>query len=560
MSEPIGPRASSARRRSTETEALVRLGVGVIALAAIVLGIVGFERFLPAPGIEAGQGWTDILYYTLQLFLLDSAPLQQASNLPVELDVARFLAPSTTFLAVWLTAKAVYDSTYNAVRARRLRDHTVVCGSGTAALLLARTVTEEGRTCVVVDGSTPGAGGLRHTDTTKADARVLGVDGDPRDVDVLREARVHRAREIVVITGDSTQNADVTVGLRSALAGLEEPPRCFLEMTSSALGAALTAHELTSDSRVRVEVFVPTTRAARRMLDVHLPSPGHEGSVLVAGSGAQFDAVVHEVGRRGDHADDPISWAAVTPADAAHLEPPADLAVAVVCLDDDLMAVQVGLRLMRTVRDRSVDVVVAVSSSTALGGAVTGSDFAVSSVGRARFHLFNTTDYVYSVTALREGLYSDMARAAHDAYVRNARSRGETMDDNPSTVPWEQLPEDLRQANLAQAFSVSDKLRALGCAVIPLDETDGWFEFDEEEIDQLARNEHERWVRERQRRGWRQGARDDAALTHPDLVGWDRLTEKARQKDRDAVAAIPQQLRQAGLQIIRGGPGDGRHQ
>ncbi|MHC1560805.1 RyR domain-containing protein [Actinomycetospora sp. C-140] len=552
----MGGATDGSAHRSSETEALARLAVGVVAVTAIVLGIVGFERFLPAPGIEAGEGWTDILYYTLQLFLLDSAPLQQASHLPVELDVARFLAPSTTFLAVWLTAKAVYDSTYNVVRARRLHDHTVVCGSGTAALLVARSVVEEGRTCVVVDGSTPGVEVARQADVADARTRMLRVTGDPRDAGVLREARSHRAREVVVVTGDSTRNADVGVVLRASLAGLPDPPRCFLEMTSPALGAAVTAHELNADSALRVEVFVPSGRAARRMLDLHLPPAGGSGSALVIGSGGPFDAVVRELARRDVQGDPAIPWTSSASCEPEQIDVPADLATVFVCLDDDLVALQTGLRLTRTWRDRSVDVVVAVGSSTALGGAITGADFAVSSVGRARFHVFNTTDHVYAVSSLRSGLYLDIARAAHDVYVRNARARGETTEDNPSSVPWDRLPDDLRQANLAQAFSITDKIRRMGCAVVPLDEPDTRFEFETGEIEELARAEHERWMEDREGRGWRLGERDDAARTHPDLVAWEHLTEPARQKDRDVVAAIPEYLRRAGLQIIRGGHRD----
>ncbi|MEJ2864765.1 RyR domain-containing protein [Actinomycetospora flava] len=552
MTTPNG--AADAGFRSSEREALARLAVGVVALVALILGIVGFARFLPAPGVEAGDGWTDILYYTLQLFLLDSAPLQQASDLPVELDIARFLAPSTTFLAVWLTAKAVYDSTYFAVRARRLHDHTVVCGRGTSALLVARSVAEEGRTCVMVDGSPIGNGAPRHADVADARVRVLGVGGDPRNAQVLREARVHRAREIVVATGDSTLNADVTAGLRNVLEGVAEPPPCYLEMTSPALGAALAAHELTSESAVRVEVFVPADRAARRLLDLHLPVGDHAGSVLVLGSGVQFDAVVGEMDRRADRRFSSAPLSVATASDAPGADVPDDLAVAIVCVDDDLVAVQAGLRLMRSLRDCSVDVVVVVGSSTSLGATITGEDFAVSSIGRARFHVFNSTEHVYAVTSLRQGLYLDIARAAHDGYVRAARRRGETVDDNPSTVPWGDLPDDLRQANLAQAFSISDKLRALGCAVVPRDAADTPFEFDAGEVEELAKAEHERWARERRGRGWRHGERDDVSLTHPDLVTWDELDETARQKDRDVVAAIPDHLRRAGLQIIRGGP------
>jgi uncharacterized protein YjeT (DUF2065 family) len=42
-------------------------------------------------------------------------------------------------------------------------------------------------------------------------------------------------------------------------------------------------------------------------------------------------------------------------------------------------------------------------------------------------------------------------------------------------------------------------------------------------------------------------------MTHPDLVPWTNLTPQSQQKDVDAVAAIPDQLRRVGLQIVRVG-------
>jgi RyR domain len=62
--------------------------------------------------------------------------------------------------------------------------------------------------------------------------------------------------------------------------------------------------------------------------------------------------------------------------------------------------------------------------------------------------------------------------------------------------------------------------------------------------------EHQRWVHERKRRGDLYGPKRDAEH-HPDLVDWQYLGESARDKDRDAIGAIPAILGQAGFQILR---------
>ncbi|MEJ2885218.1 RyR domain-containing protein [Actinomycetospora aeridis] len=533
--------------RLSTTQVSVRVAIGVNAVVAAVLGVIGFVRYLPTQADYVAWGWTDVAYYTLQLFLLDSAPLQKAAPLPVVLDVARFLAPATTALALGASVLAVYHSTYHAVRARRLHHHTVVCGDGAPALRVARAALEENRSCVIISAtstsSEPAPGG--HAEA------VLRIGGDPRDAAVLREARIDRAAEVVIVTGDNGRNTDIAASVRTALRDVATPPPCFLEMGSPELAIALAAHELNSGSAVRTEFFDPAGRAARLLVDAHLPVSVSRSVVLV-GSGRQHEALVDELERRCSRAVHPWRWASLEPAELQDYEVPDDLALAVVSAPDDAGVIRLGLRVLRRLRACAVDVVVATGSSTALGTEVAG-DTPVSRIDRARLLLFNVADHVYSLSSLRDGIYLDIARAAHEAYVRQARARGETEHSHPSTLPWPKLPDDLKTANIRQAHSVGEKLRGAGLAVVPSDGTESTFAFEGAELDRLAKEEHERWRAERTEAGWTYGPRDDAAKTHPDLVPWPKLPPGSRQKDVDAVADIPHQLRGIGLQILRVG-------
>jgi hypothetical protein len=116
--------------------------------------------------------------------------------------------------------------------------------------------------------------------------------------------------------------------------------------------------------------------------------------------------------------------------------------------------------------------------------------------------------------------------------------------------PWEELPDDLRQANLAQAAHIGTKLDAIDCAVVPESATAADFAFSEAEIELLAKMEHQRWVQERQAQGYVHGP-NRAGKQHPDLVDWQYLSDSARDKDRDAIGELPVILRQAGFQILR---------
>ena len=96
-----------------------------------------------------------------------------------------------------------------------------------------------------------------------------------------------------------------------------------------------------------------------------------------------------------------------------------------------------------------------------------------------------------------------LARAIHEDYVRKQDEKGHAPVDNPSMVPWDELPEQLRESNRRQAEHIATKLRAIGCGIVPLTDAHGnSFTFDSREVERLARMEHERWWRERDAAGW----------------------------------------------------------
>ena len=62
-------------------------------------------------------------------------------------------------------------------------------------------------------------------------------------------------------------------------------------------------------------------------------------------------------------------------------------------------------------------------------------------------------------------------------------------------------------------------------------------------------NEHERWMESLLSDGWiySLGSKDAQRKTHPLLVDWAQLDEAEKEKDRDAIRAIPAMLARAGL-------------
>ncbi|MFC3099021.1 RyR domain-containing protein [Alteraurantiacibacter palmitatis] len=119
------------------------------------------------------------------------------------------------------------------------------------------------------------------------------------------------------------------------------------------------------------------------------------------------------------------------------------------------------------------------------------------------------------------------AARIHERYVKRFGDGGTA----PASGRWQDLPETFVAANRAAADHRAIKLWDA--------ETSGLN--GEDLAEALARMEHNRWCAERLLAGWApagDGLRDDGRKLHPDLQPWDGLSEKARQKDRDAAADL----------------------
>jgi hypothetical protein len=160
--------------------------------------------------------------------------------------------------------------------------------------------------------------------------------------------------------------------------------------------------------------------------------------------------------------------------------------------------------------------------------------------------------------ALRSAMRLErLARAVHEEYVESRLAEGRSALDDPSLGPWDQLPETLKASNRSQAEHIETKLQAIGCALVPSHGIDaGPFEFTDDEIEALARLEHDRWMSERLRSGWQFGSvRDVRMRRSPYLVPWEELTEEIRDLDRETVLRLPHHAARAGQAIIRLQPG-----
>ena len=566
---PARPRSRAAFAGLFLDKALRRwLLVLVIAGVALILGYLGLNEYLSHnPKLGFGRGRLDILFYDLQLYVLNSAPAEGAGPFPVALGMARFLAPAATAVATVAAVRLLLREQLRHWSSAYASRHAIVTGDGPIAVELARRLRAEYDKVVLVSATPAAAEQVRAH-------RLLDVSGDPTDAVTLRAAGLRHADVLYACAELSTTNAATALRAREISQAHGRPLSVFAQVRDAEISTALTARRIGArdDSSFRLDFFSVEDTAARVLLDKHPLAPDGTGRVVIVGFGRLGRAVLHEIARRPHPAGSlrqvcirgegiealprfldrfPVVGrnCEVTCDDAPQRRRGDEPALTFICLPNNDDALNAGLAAAHAMTTRSDHVVICMSESSPFG-AVLGSQQALLDDAEGRLTIFEVIEEACVPKRIREDLADQLARAIHQAYVKNCEARGESPLVNPSMKQWEDLPDHLRQANLAQAADIGIKLGTIGCVVVPESATNPHFAFSDAEIELLAQLEHRRWMDERKGQGIvygpvRQGNQ------HPDLVDWQYLSEIAKDKDRGAIRELPMILWQAGFQILR---------
>jgi hypothetical protein len=558
-------------------------------LLGLALGYIGFSKH--AVAVAAGLSPLDRFYLTLQLIPLTSGAV--APPVSWELQVGRLLLPLVAaYTVVWALALVFVDQVQT-FRLRFLRDHTVICGLGRQGRLLATSFLAHGQQVVVVDQDED-----NNLIQPCRDEGAVVLIGDATDRETLRRAGVHRARHLIASSGDDGANAEIAVNARAlSVNRAEHPLTCLVHIVDPQLCNLLRERELNAGETggLRLEFFNVYDLGAQAVLEEYPPfedgrTPPH---LLLLGLGSMGRSVVVRAARLWrerriatdarlritvvDREADrrlallrlryprlekvceliPVQLDVLGPeferADFLCAEDGRSRMNAVyICFDNDSLGLAAGLTLLQKIRGQPIPIVVRMASSAGLA-TLLGQD-GNSDGSFANLHAFPWLDRTCRPDLLLGGTHETLARGIHEEHVRAQTAAGHTLQTDAALVPWDALPEHLKESNRRQADHVGAKLKAVGCGLAPLTDWDAEsFSFTPEEVEVMARLEHDRFVQERRSAGrfHAPGPKNLASQTSPDLAPWEALSEGVREKDRNAVRGLPRFLARAGLQIHR---------
>jgi hypothetical protein len=566
---------------------VLTLGLWVLMLT---LGYIGFSMKRVSEGESPSP--FDLIYLTVQLVLFESGSVP--GPLPWQLEVARFGLPALAAYTALQALAILFREQTKLMRLWFIRDHVVLCGLSRKGLLLTKNLLEQGYIVVVIE--------IDESHDLIEQLRVRGaiiLIGDATDRAVLQQAAVQRAKYLLAVCDDGV-NAEIAVQAQSLTESrTRDPLTCIIHIVDPRLCDLLRERVIGGElfPGVRLETFNVFERGAQLVLEEYLPfelqvedlttSP----HVLLIGMGRMGENLIirmtHAWHIMADDKDEPLSITLVDRNAAEKLNflqaqfpsledycqiqtfsidvHSADffkadflmdpqgrkVNIAFICFDNDALGLHVGLTLESLTKKSGIPIVVRMLEARGLASLL-GERRGVRS-GIQSVYAFSLLDKTCTPELLFGGVNEMLARSVHEDYVRQRSHLGEAMEDDLTLVPWDQLPEKIKDSNRRFADHICIKLEAVNCILTPLTDWDATgFRFMDREIDLMARMEHERWFEERTLESWSYGdVKDENRKTHPSLVPWEDLPKAEQEKNRNFIRDLPSILARTGYQVQR---------
>jgi Trk K+ transport system NAD-binding subunit len=263
------------------------LVVFLLGFVGLLLGVEVSERDIAGSGVAAKA------YYALGLFVVGGLDLGVPQGGPL---VGRIMLWTSYFVAPLITVSAIVEATLRIIAPLGLstwwlRDHVVVAGAGRLSLLyIERLRARDRRRDIVVverDPAHPLIGEMRRAH------RAVFVSGDITHDEVLQGLRVHRARRVMLLTGDDFANLDAAAKI------LERAPRLAHRIVAHVSDLAFMKSVAGSSVARRCDTFNGHEFAAVHLVKERLLTRFHSTPyrdlVVLAGFGRFGKTVLHQL-------------------------------------------------------------------------------------------------------------------------------------------------------------------------------------------------------------------------------------------------------------------------
>jgi hypothetical protein len=557
------------------------IGLGILGF---ILGYIGYyKKFSNQPNL---QNPINIVFYVIKLFFFD---IRADPPLPWELEVAKYLCPIALFYSAIKAFLTLFQEELTLFYLQFFRNHVVICGLNKWGSQLASDFCANGEKVVIIGKD------MNSEFIMKCrDFGAIVLIGNYTDPYMLYKARVHHAKYLIAFTYDDSINMDIGINARkiikekypkksynnSTSTTLKKKLSCFIHITDIQFLNSFYQHQIFSKKSANFEIrFFNIYKNNARTLFLTFPidnlvdtcAKNIQIHLLVIGFGQMGESVVLQAAQIGHYANGEKLRITVIDKDAENLEsqfqyrypnfsnilsinfisididnqnefnkmvPTIDkdhaITAIIICLENSELTIKLGLALTSIFKSRDIPIRVHLDENVDIFTFV--DSYPISPFGLI-MHSCSREIVVNEVL-------DRFAKTIHNYYIKSEINKQITRNENPSLVPWDELPIDLKDSNRQQADHIPIKLRALDYRVSKIKgKKPADFDFNTEEIDILARIEHNRWCANRWLAGWTYNRdKNIEKKISPDLIPYDDLTPYQKEKDWKAIKNIPKLL------------------
>lgn len=560
------------------------------ALIAFAAGFLGLSEIYP------GLSVLDKMYITMRFFTLNS--VDYPGSMPVLLNIARFLAPLLTFISLIVIVTGSFYFHLEMLLLRLVyKDHVVICGLGYIGPVIVKHFCEQGFIVVVIEKD-PMRDEIEYC--RKKGAIIL--IGDATEKRILERAQANKARYLFAVTGDDELNAKVIGQVKEVITGRKKPLNCYVHIADPKFANFIRAAQLPvqGESSLLLEFINIYQNSSLCILNC-IPSlfppgtPAQDFHVVIIGIGRMGESLlVHLVKRwKKQYGPAPLKKIRITIIDKKADDKKRSLIARYkaltrycdidsremdlnssefyeagflsdrngqsaihaifVCTADESLNFASALYINQRLKNNTIPI--AIRTVQRKGFADFFYDLNRNNAGQFRnLHAFPFVTCGCCIQTLIEGVNEVIAQALHESYLMHKKMGGAGPDSEPAMRLWKDLDSEFRNQNRDQARKMGINLKEKGYTIISRPDWDEpLFEFqDDVVLEDLAFMEHERWMNFMLENGWLPGEpKNLSKKVHPDLVPWEKLTERMKDFDRNFIREYPSILAMVDLKIVR---------
>lgn len=562
---------------------------------SVVLGLHGYWKIL---GFSLSSfNILDLLYCTAQLFLLE-ANMDATTIVPIELSIARVLAPLSLGFAAWETVAILFKEQF---ALSSLKNHVIICGLGERGFELAKGYIKTNSKVLVVEADAEND----LISSCKAHGALV-IIGDATEGVVLRKARLKYARSLYAISGDDGNNFEIGAKVSRELGkisfGKVPDINCYIAANNVLLSDISPYSQMFRDTSKSGSTRIVRINdlAARKLfqdypLDRKVVHPSDTTSIhiIIIGFGSMGESVMLQAVRIGHFANGSKLHISVFDQEASRksklllqtipglthcailnyydvnfdsyefgekvsqlIADNSAIPYIVFCLNNTMLSVSLALRLRTITKDKNIPFYLRLNDNSGLGVLLNKIDIAgkENNGDTLNFFGFGLIKETCSPDVFENWQLDILAKALFDNFKK--RQHGSKIQNEEwLQKSFQKIDTTHRDHFRQEADHLPVKLRACCYKITNLNDvsdTKRIKKFSPDEIIMLAKMEHNRYCAELFISGWKFDSTYSRKLrTTPDLVSWETLTKSEQQNRYQLLQDIPAVLETLQLAICK---------